>query len=117
MTELNYLAHEARKPRIPPHCKGVLHLVLLANDRSHPSNNPSRNAKVSDVLRPVIQMAQENAWTVVLEATSEKSRDIYQHLGFDLVDELTVGKGKADSEGRAKEGGEGCRVWAMMTPV
>ena len=64
-----------------------------------------------------MQMARENDWTIVLEATSEKSRDIYQHLGFDLVKELTIGIGKVDSEGRVKEGGEGVRLWVMMTPV
>lgn len=117
VTELNHLAHEARKPRIPPHCKGILHLFLLANDRSHPSNDPSCNAKVSDVIRPMIRIARENNWTIALEATSEKSRDIYKHLGFDLVKELTIGIGKVDSEGRQKEGGEGVRLWGMMTPV
>lgn len=59
-------------------------------------------------------MAQEKGWPVVLEATSARSRDVYRHLGFDVLEEVTVGKGRVDAEGRGKEGGEGCVLWVMM---
>ena len=87
---------------------------MLGNDRSHPSNDTSRNAKVSDVLRPVLAMAREHGWPVVLESTTPKSRDVYLHLGFKNLAEIYVGKGKIDAEGRVKEGGEGIPLWVMM---
>jgi hypothetical protein len=114
VTELNILAHEVRKQHIPPHRKHMLHLVLLGNDRSHPSHDPSRNHKVSDVLRPVLRMAKEQGWPVLLEATSEKSRDVYKHVGMEVLEELTVGKGTVGRDGRKKEGGEGCVLWTMI---
>lgn len=114
VNEINGLAHQARRKHVPKGCKEMLHLILLGNDRSHPSHDPSRNSKVSDVIRPVLQMAKEMKWPVVLEATTEKSRDVYLHLGLEILEEITVGKGKIDREGRAKEGGEGCLLWSMM---
>jgi hypothetical protein len=59
-------------------------------------------------------MAKGKGWPVVLESTSPRSRDVYAHLGFDMLEEITVGKGKVDAEGRGKEGGEGVVLWAMM---
>lgn len=90
----------------------MLHLVLLANDRSHPS--AIMPAKVSDLIRPVLEMAKEKGWPVVLESTSPRSRDVYAHLGFETLEEITVGRGKVDGDGRGKDGGEGVLLWAMM---
>lgn len=39
---------------------------------------------------------------------------MYAHLGFQILEEITVGKGKVDGEGRGKDGGEGVLLWAMM---
>jgi hypothetical protein len=112
VTELNSLAHHARQRALPPQATHVLHLVLVANDRSHPS--ATTPAKVSDLIRPVLDMAKEKGWPVVLESTSPRSRDVYAHLGFQILEEITVGKGKVDGEGRGKDGGEGVLLWAMM---
>ena len=112
--EMNTIAHPIRKAHIPPSATHCLHLALLGNDRSHPSNDTSRNAKVSEVLRPVLAMAREHGWPVVLESTTPKSRDVYLHLGFKNLSEIHVGKGKIDKEGRVKEGGEGMALWVMM---
>jgi len=59
-------------------------------------------------------MAREKGWPVVLESTSPRSRDVYTHLGFQMLEEIVVGKGKVDGEGRGREGGEGVKLWAMM---
>ena len=112
VTELNTLAHHVRKRTLPPQATHFLHLTLLANDRNHPST--SKPAKVSDVIRPVLAMAKEKGWPVALEATSSGSRDVYAHLGFEMLEKITVGKGKIDREGRGKEGGEGMDLWVMM---
>ena len=49
-----------------------------------------------------------------LEATTPRSRDVYLKLGFEVVEEIVLGKGKAGEDGRAKKGGEGVKVWAMI---
>lgn len=54
--------------------------------------------------------------TFVLEATTEKSRDRYDHFGFQLERPIVFGKGEFDSNGyRAKgESAEGFQIYAMV---
>ncbi|EMD97743.1 hypothetical protein COCHEDRAFT_1125574 [Bipolaris maydis C5] len=112
--ELNLVAHRTKKQHLPPSATHMLHLSLLGNYREHPSNDKSRNHKVSDVMRPVLKMAKEKGWPVVLEATSEKGRDVYKHFGMEVLAEHTFGQGKVGSDGKKKEGGEGVKIWVMM---
>ena len=49
-----------------------------------------------------------------LEATTMRSRDVYLKLGFKVVEEMVLGKGEAGADGRAKKGGEGVKIWAMI---
>jgi hypothetical protein len=109
MIELNTLAHTAHK-RVLAAPQRILHLVLVANDRSQPASTP---AKVSHLIRPVLAMAKEKGWPVCLEATSPRSRDVYAHLGFEVLEEMRVGKGKVDAEGWGCADGEGVLIWAM----
>ncbi|EDU47245.1 hypothetical protein Ptr902_09233 [Pyrenophora tritici-repentis] len=111
---MNTIAHSIRRANMPPSATHCLHLAVIGNDRSHPSNDSSRNAKASDVMRPVMAIAREKGWPVMLEATSPKGRDMYLHLGFQNLSEIHVGQGQCDVEGRAKEGGEGMPLWVMM---
>ncbi|EUC31490.1 hypothetical protein COCCADRAFT_38427 [Bipolaris zeicola 26-R-13] len=76
VTELNLAAHKTKKQHLPPTATHMLHLSLLGNYREHPSNDKSCNHKVSEVMRPVLKMAKEKGWPVVLEATSENVRAI-----------------------------------------
>jgi hypothetical protein len=127
--ELNAAAHKARK-RVLSAPQTVLHLVLVANDRSQssstPSNPPSTSPStasssplpsIKHLIRPVLALATEKGWPVCLEATSPRSRDIYAHLGFQILEEMVLGKGTVDAEGRGKEGGDGVKVWAMVAGV
>jgi hypothetical protein len=110
IVELNTLAHTVHK-RVLAAPQSILHLVLVANDRSQPASAP---ANVSHLIRPVLAMAKEKGWPVVLEATSPRSRDVYAYLGFEVLEEMRVGKGKVDAEGWGCADGEGVLIWAMM---
>ncbi|KAJ6490776.1 hypothetical protein C8R47DRAFT_459246 [Mycena vitilis] len=40
---------------------------------------------------------------ITLEATTEHSRDVYAHQGFEVVEALTLGKGQVDNKGLKNE--------------
>ncbi|KAF9463716.1 hypothetical protein BDZ94DRAFT_1282415 [Collybia nuda] len=52
----------------------------------------------------------------ILEATTPNSRDRYTHLGFEVVEEITLGKGKVNTEGIVASGQEavGFPIWTMI---
>ena len=49
-----------------------------------------------------------------LEATSEAAMRVYKREGWAVIDEVIVGKGKANRYGKDKVGGEGFTVWVMV---
>lgn len=51
------------------------------------------------------------AW---IEATSEGSSRLYARCGFELVEIMMLGKGRASPDGKRQAGGEGVPVWAMV---
>src|SRR5256885_13395334 len=72
----------------------------------------------SSLIRHYQVKATEANLPVWLEATTAKSRDIYLKLGFEVVQEIVLGKGKVGSDGLVKENGEQavggrgcCMVW------
>ena len=58
--------------------------------------------------------AAEEALPIWLEATTAKSRDVYLRCGFELVQEMCLGKGTHAASGAKQEGGPGVPVWAMI---
>lgn len=49
-----------------------------------------------------------------LEAVSEHSRQVYEHIGFHTLATFRVAVGRASADGEFKEGGEGIVMYAMM---
>ena len=49
-----------------------------------------------------------------LEATTKHSRDIYERLGFEEVQEMKVGEGTHAASGAFQKGGPGISIWAMI---
>ncbi|KAF7514604.1 hypothetical protein G7054_g15169 [Neopestalotiopsis clavispora] len=49
-----------------------------------------------------------------LEATTAASRDLYAKHGFEIVEEINLGKGDVNAKGRAEPGGEGVTIWGMV---
>lgn len=66
------------------------------------------------LIAPGKRWAQHDNVPVWLEATTEKSRNIYAALGFAIVVEFRVGIGRVDESGKPCKGGEGVRFWAMV---
>ena len=65
-------------------------------------------------MDPYLQRARHDGIPVVLEATSEKARDMYIHFGFKLVEEFIIGGGNTNKTGAPEEGGEGIVVFFMI---
>ena len=72
----------------------------------------------SSLIRHYQKIATEANVPVWLEATTAKSRDIYLKLGFEVVEEIVLGKGRVGGDGLVVKGkGEeamGVRVWGMV---
>jgi GNAT superfamily N-acetyltransferase len=68
----------------------------------------------SALIRHMQAIAGKEDCPIWLEATTEYSRDVYADLGFTMVEEILLGKGKVGSDGLAKKDGEGVKVWGMI---
>jgi hypothetical protein len=66
------------------------------------------------LFEPYFARAQEQGVPLWLEAISEHSKEVYEHLGFKTVATVRMGVGKATAEGELQEGGEGVLVYAMI---
>jgi hypothetical protein len=66
------------------------------------------------VIEPFLQKAREQNVPVWLEATNRHARDVYAHFGFQVADEVRIGKGVINADGWAEQGGEGVLLWGMM---
>ena len=49
-----------------------------------------------------------------IEAITEHSKQVYEHLGFRTVATLRMGPGKASPDGELQDGGEGIPIYAMI---
>jgi hypothetical protein len=49
-----------------------------------------------------------------VEASTVHARDVYAHLGFRSVEDVTVGEGHIDEEGNNVVGGKGVTLYGMV---
>jgi len=68
----------------------------------------------SDLIRHHQNLVREGGLPIWLEATTPHSRDVYARLGFQIIDEIVLGKGNASADGRACKGGGGVPLWGMI---
>jgi hypothetical protein len=68
----------------------------------------------SALIRNIQAQAARDQLPVWLEATTAYSHLLYQKLGFDTVDEIILGKGKAAPDGTEAKGGGGVKIWGMI---
>ena len=68
----------------------------------------------SELIRYHQDIVRKSGLPIWLEATTSRSRDLYARLGFEVVGEILLGKGKAGADGRAEAGGAGVPVWGMV---
>ena len=99
------------------------HLSFLARNPSGDTDNPYSTAPVPGaigaVLQPYLAEARDAGVPVWLEATSPHAVGIYEHFGFRLCEEVVVGAGRCDADGRPVEAGaegmaDGVRAWGMI---
>jgi ribosomal protein S18 acetylase RimI-like enzyme len=68
----------------------------------------------SRIAKHYQDVARKEGVTIWMEAATEYCRKLYERLGFETLEEVRVGVGKADKGGNACVGGEGFPIWAMV---
>jgi len=68
----------------------------------------------STIVKQYQQKAEKENKPLWLEATTEYSMKLYAKLGFEMVDEILLGKGKVGADGLQMKGGEGVKIWGMV---
>ena len=69
---------------------------------------------ITAIFETFLADAKSKNLPVWLESTNAHAKGVYEHFGFKVVAEPRIGKGIVDSDGWAKEGGEGVQTWAMI---
>ena len=107
-TAVNGVDKRQTQPRklLRPH----YHLSFLARV---PGREAVKGA-ISAVMLPFLAKAGEEGMPVWLEATSPRGVGVYEHYGFRVCEEVTIGVGRVDADGWPKEGGEGIKAWGML---
>ena len=88
------------------------HLALLARDPDVAAGK--QDAAMKACLQPFLERAREEGLPVWSETATPDMRDRYQELGFKVLEEVVIGKGRVDGRGWPKDGGEGVKCWPMM---
>ncbi|KAL4967139.1 GNAT family N-acetyltransferase [Aspergillus stella-maris] len=68
----------------------------------------------SALMESYKEIAWANERPIWLEATTARSRDLYLSLGFEQAEEITIGEGKAATDGTMYHEGAGVTLWAMV---
>lgn len=67
------------------------------------------------IIRNYQQIARQDSSPLWLEASNQRSHDIYHALGFqDAGAPLVLGKGTVSAEGERQKGGTGVLLWPMV---
>lgn len=66
------------------------------------------------LIMPLVERARQDGHPVWLEASNMHARDVYLRLGFRVVEERKVGKGRCDELGNLVHAFQGVTVWAMV---
>ncbi|KAJ5151276.1 uncharacterized protein N7482_010528 [Penicillium canariense] len=66
------------------------------------------------IIRDYMRRAQAENVPIWLEATTPNSRKLYLSMGFEEIEEVTLGKGKVDKDANLEPGGPGVPLWAMV---
>jgi len=101
----------------------VFSIGTESEHRGKGENYPSpSNAQLADhqigLAKAIMHYHQEKAKSenlpIWLEATTESSRHLYLSMGFQEVEQITLGKGKVDAEATVRPGGPGVTLYAMV---
>lgn len=67
-----------------------------------------------EIMRYHQNIARSENLPIWLEATTPSSRHLYLSLGFQEIEEITLGKGKVAPDASIQPGGPGVPLWAMV---
>ena len=73
-----------------------------------------RKGLCSVIMRKYQEIASRDQLPIFLEATTETSMRLYLKLGWEVIDEIVLGKGKAGVDGVLCRDGEGLKIWGMV---
>lgn len=78
--------------------------------------DPSARAQglCTKLVRHYQEIATKESVSIWLEAGTEYCHKLYLKLGFVDVDEVKLGVGKANEEGKSCVGGNGFIIWGMI---
>jgi hypothetical protein len=68
----------------------------------------------STIMRKYQEIASRDLLPIWLEATTETSMNLYLKLGWEVIDAIVLGKGKAGADGAQCKDGGGLKVWGMI---
>lgn len=68
----------------------------------------------SALIRHCQRVAEAENYPLWLEATTAHSRDVYAKEGFKVAEQVVLGEGQVDADGKTKKNGEGVTVWGMV---
>lgn len=104
----------AAKTRHMPPGQRYWHLSMMARD---PLVQPLVKGAVRAVIEPYLRRARKENLPVWIEAGNARARDVYAHLGFEVLEEAWHGVGEARADGYPAEEGEdapGVPTWFMI---
>jgi ribosomal protein S18 acetylase RimI-like enzyme len=108
LLEFTPLTDASKSKGLSPHTK-YYYVFFTATSTAHRSQG-----LCSTVIRHIQEISSRDNIPLWLEATTARSMRIYEKLGFETVDEMVLGKGKADQDGNACKGGDGVKIWGMV---
>lgn len=79
-------------------------------------NMPKVHGAVSALIRTVLGLAEQDQLSVFGEAATAELVPFYEHFGFRVIEEITVGEGIVDEDGNTKIGGSRCgfKAWLIL---
>ncbi|KAH7260633.1 uncharacterized protein BKA55DRAFT_590955 [Fusarium redolens] len=90
--------------------RDCFYVLLTATEASH-----RKQGLLSAMIKYLMEEARRVAKPVWLEATSRYSMNQFLRHGFELVEDIRVGEGKVNSQGKKEAGGDGvliaCMIW------
>lgn len=119
------MAGKAKKEYLGNRKYWYLNMIARHPDRKDPGKlipiayqYKTHELSIEGVIRalfePYIARAKQDGVPIWLEAVTEHSKQVYEHLGFRTVTSLRMGPGKASPDGELQDGGEGIPIYAMI---
>ncbi|KAF4552575.1 Acetyltransferase (GNAT) domain-containing protein 1 [Elsinoe fawcettii] len=103
---------DAARKRLLPKGQGWFYIWFLAT-----AEDSRGEGLGSELVKTAQGRARKAKLTLWLEASTKHSRDLYLHLGFQVVDFKALGQGHTGADGCSKKCGKGVPIWVMVWPA